>query len=163
MNIFDLIIYLALAWAVFNGWRRGFLLQLLSLVAVVAALYCAVKYGAQAGEFFKLEGTTASIVGFIAIFLASLIVVTIVGHMLRAVLRFTGLGAMDVLLGILFSVLKVGLVVGVLFSWFATINNKYQLVEEQTIAQSRWFTYVVDVVNYATPYFKDMTNNVLNR
>ena len=37
MNVFDIILYLALAWAVYNGWRRGFLLQMLSLAAVVAA------------------------------------------------------------------------------------------------------------------------------
>ena len=64
MNVFDLIVYLALAWAVFNGWRRGFLLQLLSLVAVVAGVYVAIKYGSQAGALLGLEGTTASIIGF---------------------------------------------------------------------------------------------------
>ena len=36
MNIFDIIVYIALAWAVFNGWRRGLLLQLISLAALVA-------------------------------------------------------------------------------------------------------------------------------
>lgn len=163
MNVFDLIVYLALAWAVFNGWRRGFLLQLLSLVAVVAGVYVAIKYGSQAGALLGLEGTTASIIGFLALFLAALIVVTIAGHLLRAVLRFSGLGMADVLLGILFSTLKVGVIVSVLFSWFSTVNCKYHWVDEQEIEQSRYFEHVVNVVDKLTPYFKDVANNVLRR
>lgn len=163
MNVFDLIIYLALAWAVFNGWRRGFLLQLVSLVSMAAGFYLALKYGAQAGEMLGLSGATASVAGFIALFLAAIIVVTIAGHLLRAVLRFTGLGAADVLLGVLFSVLKVGLVVSVLFSWFAAVNKRYPMVEQTTIQQSRWFEPVVGAVDKVTPYFNDIANEVLKK
>ena len=81
--------------------------------------------------------------------------------MLRAVFRFSGLGMADVLLGILFSVLKVGMVVSVLFSWFATVNRNYTWVEKQTMEQSQWFEPVASVVDKVTPYFKDITNNVL--
>ena len=162
MNVFDIIVYIALAWAVFNGWRRGFLLQLLSFGAVIAGFYFAAKYGAQVGVFLGLDNTTAAIVGFLLIFLASLVAITIVGHLMRAVLRFSGLGVADVLLGILFSVAKIGLVVGVLFSWFAAINKDYTWVERQTIEQSRWFTPVVRVVDNLTPYFENLVGNIVN-
>ena len=162
MNVFDLIIYLALAWAVFNGWRKGFLLQLVSFVAIAAAIYCAIKYGVEAGAMLGLEGTTASIAGFLAIFLAAIIVVTVAGHLLRAVLRFSGLGAMDVVLGVLFSVLKVGLIVGVMFSWFTTINNNYSLVEEQTIEESRWFEPITSMTDKLTPYFEELKDKFLD-
>jgi membrane protein required for colicin V production len=163
MSIFDIIVYIALAWAVFNGWRRGFLLQLVTLVALVAGLFLAAQYGAVVGAMLGIADSTSAIAGFVVIFLLSLLAVTIVGHMLRAVLRFTGLGVMDVVLGVLFSVLKVGLVVGVMFSWFTTINNNYSLVEKQTIEESRWFTPTVEVVGRLTPFFKDIANDVLNK
>ena len=54
MNIFDLIVYISLAWAIFNGWRRGFLLQMMSLVAVVAALYLSANYCAEVGQILAL-------------------------------------------------------------------------------------------------------------
>lgn len=163
MNIFDLIIYLALAWAVFNGWRRGFLLQLVSLVAMAAGLFLALKYGVEAGAMLGLSGATASVAGFIALFLAAIIVVTLAGHLLRAVLRLTGLGAADVLLGVLLSVLKVGLVVSFLFSWFAAVNVRYELVDKTIIEQSRWFEPTVSVVDRVTPFFTDIANEVLNK
>lgn len=163
MNVFDVIIYIALAWALFNGWRKGFLLQLVSLVAVVAGFMIATKYGVEAGEMLGLDAQTAAIVGFLVIFVISLIAITIGGHLLRAVLRLTGLGVADVLLGILFSVLKIGLIVGVLFSWFAALNANYELVEPSTIEQSRWFSSVVNVVDLLTPYFQDAASEILNR
>lgn len=163
MNVFDIIVYIALAWAVFNGWRRGFLLQLVSFVAVIAGLLLAAKYGAYVGSVMGLDSSTAAIVGFLVIFLASLVAITIVGHLLRAVLRFSGLGVADVLLGILFSVVKIGLVVGVLFSWFAAINRDYTWVEKQTIEQSRWFSPVVRITDTIMPYFEEQLGNIVNR
>ncbi|MBQ2373966.1 MAG: CvpA family protein [Alistipes sp.] len=163
MNVFDIIVYIALAWAVFNGWRRGFLLQLVSFVAVIAGLMLAAKYGAYVGSVMGLDSSTAAIVGFLVIFLASLVAITIVGHLLRAVLRFSGLGVADVLLGILFSVVKIGLVVGVLFSWFAAINRDYTWVEKQTIEQSRWFSPVVRITDTIMPYFEEQLGNIVNR
>jgi membrane protein required for colicin V production len=99
----------------------------------------------------------------VVIFLLSLLAVTIVGHMLRAVLRFTGLGVMDVVLGVLFSVAKVGLVVGVMFSWFATINNNYGWVENNTIEKSRWFTPIVNIVEEVSPYVEGAAQNIINQ
>ena len=77
MNVFDIIVYLALAWAVFNGWRRGFLLQMLSLVAVVAALYFATQYGAELETMLGIEVGVKGVAGFIVIFIAALLLISI--------------------------------------------------------------------------------------
>ena len=161
MNIFDLIVYLALAWAIFNGWRRGLLLQIFSLVGIVAALYLGVLYGAEAGSMLGMEGTTAQIGGFIAIFVASLIVIAIVARLLRGVFKLAGLGIADTLLGIALSVLKVGLVVSVLFSGFAALNKDYKLASKEKVAASRWFEPVAGVTDKLTPYFEEVKDNLL--
>ena len=163
MNVFDIIVYIALAWAVFNGWRRGFLLQMMSLVAVIAALFLSVKYCAEVGTFLGVYGSIHKVVGFIVIFAVTLIMLTVFGYLLRKVFRFAGLGMVDVLLGILFSVLKIGVVVSVLFAWFATINMNYDWASKQTIEESRWFTPISGVVNKLTPYFEEMKGEILNK
>lgn len=161
MNIFDLIVYVALAWAIFNGWRRGLLLQIFSLVGIVAALYLGVLYGAEVGAMLGMEGTTAQIGGFIAIFVASLIVIAIVARLLRGVFKLAGLGIADTLLGIALSVLKVGLVVSVLFSGFAALNKDYKLASKEKVAASRWFESVAGITDKLTPYFEEVKDNLL--
>ena len=161
MNIFDIIVYVALAWAVFNGWRRGLLLQLISFVAVIAALYLGIRFGAELGQMLGMDGTTAQIGGFIVIFFAALIVIAIVGRLLRGILRLAGLGVMDTILGILLSVVKIGLIVSVLFSWFAALNRDYKLASKENIESSRWFEPMSGVIDKVTPYFNEIKDNLL--
>ena len=160
MNVFDIIVYVALAWAVFNGWRRGFLLQMMSLVAVVAALYLSVKYCSEVGALLGLDGTTQPIVGFIVIFAVTLILLTIAGYLMRKVFRFAGLGMVDILFGILFSVLKIGVIVSALFAWFAAVNKDYDWASKQTVEESRWFTPISGVVDKLTPYFEELQSEI---
>ena len=162
MNVFDIIVYLALAWALFNGWRRGFLLQMLSLVAVVAALYFAAQYSNELERLAGIEVGVPGLAGFIVIFVGALLLISIAAYLLRAVFRFAGLGMADTLLGMLFSVAKVILIVSVLFSWFASVNKSYDWVAKSTIEQSRWFDPVKGITVKLTPYFEDLADKLLN-
>lgn len=162
MNILDIIVYISLAWAIFSGWRKGFLLQMLSLIGVVASLYMAVEYGAQAAALFGIEGTAATVTGFIVIFLAGMLIIAVGGHLARAIFRFAGLGMADVALGITFSVVKMGLIVSVIFAWIATINSDYKWIEKPTIEESRWFEPLSQVPKKLTPYFEELKDNMLN-
>ena len=49
MNILDIIVWLALAVAVFNGWRKGFIGKLFSLAGLVGGIWLALGYGARYG------------------------------------------------------------------------------------------------------------------
>ena len=162
MNIFDIIVYLSLAWAVFNGWRRGFLLQMLSLLAVVAALFFATQYGSELERILGIDIGVQGVVGFIVIFVAAMILIAVSGYVLRAVFRFAGLGAIDVLLGILFSVAKVALVVSVLFSWFDNANKSYEWASRECVAESRWYEPVKGITDKLTPYFEELADKYLD-
>ena len=162
MNIFDIIVYLSLAWAVFNGWRRGFLLQMLSLLAVVAALFFATQYGSELERILGIDVGVQGVVGFIVIFVAAMILIAVFGYVLRAVFRFAGLGAIDVLLGILFSVAKVALIVSVLFSWFDNANKSYEWASRECVAESRWYEPVKGITDKLTPYFEELADKFLD-
>jgi membrane protein required for colicin V production len=162
MNIFDIIVYLSLAWAVFNGWRRGFLLQMLSLLAVVAALFFATQYGSELERILGIDVGVQGVVGFIVIFVAAMILIAVSGYVLRAVFRFAGLGAIDVLLGILFSVAKVALIVSVLFSWFDNANKSYEWASRECVAESRWYEPVKGITDKLTPYFEELADKFLD-
>ena len=162
MNIFDIIVYIALAWALFNGWRRGFLLQMLSLIAVVAALYFATQYAHELERMVGVEVGVSGVVGFVVIFVGALLLISIAAHMLRAVFRFAGLGIADALLGILFSVAKVMLIVSVAFSWLVSVDKNNEWVSKSTIEQSRWFEPVKGITTKLTPYFEELADKFLD-
>ena len=108
-----------------------------------------------------MEGTTAQIGGFIAIFVVSLIAIAVIARLLRGVFKLAGLGILDTLLGILFSIVKVGLVVSILFSGFEALNKDYKLASKQKVESSRWFKPVESFTDKLTPYFRELEDNLL--
>ncbi len=55
MNTIDLIVCLVLALAVWNGWRKGFIVQAGSLVALVVGLWLALRFGKPVGEWLHFD------------------------------------------------------------------------------------------------------------
>ena len=107
-----------------------------------------------------MDDSVAGVTGFIIIFLAVLVAVGVAARLLRTVFRFAGLGALDALLGVVFSVAKVLLVLSVLFAWFDALNADYDLVGRKTIDDSHWFRPVAGISESLTPYFEELKQKI---
>ena len=81
-----------------------------------------------------------------------LIVVAILARLLRRLFRFAGLGAADVLLGVVVSLAKCLLALGVLFAAFDRLNGQYDLVEERTLEQSISYQPVMHLSESLLPF-----------
>lgn len=136
MTIFDIIVCVIAAIAVFNGWRKGFAVQALGLVAIVLGLIVASRMGAEAGAKLGIDSRYASVVGFLIVFLCVTLVLMLVARLFRKMFKFAGLGFIDVLLGIVLSVLKVALVLGILCTIFDKLNDGAQFVQQSTLDKS---------------------------
>ena len=107
-----------------------------------------------------MDDSVAGVTGFIIIFLAVLVAAGVAARLLRTVFRFAGLGALDALLGVVFSVAKVLLVLSVLFAWFDALNADYDLVGRKTIDDSHWFRPVAGISESLTPYFEELKQKI---
>lgn len=152
VNTIDLIVCLVLALAVWNGWRKGFIVQAGSLVALVVGLWLAVRFGKPVGEWLHFDPLVRSAGGFIVLLLGCILLVAIVGRMLKRLSRFVGFGWLDTLLGVGLSILKYMLVVSVLFAAFEKLNVDYWLVDSRTIETSRSYRPVLRLSGLIFPY-----------
>lgn len=149
MNTIDFIVCLVLALAVWNGWRKGFIVQAGSLVALVAGLWLAVHYGSAVGGWLKFDPLVQFVGGFIVLFLGCILVVAVVGRLLKRLSRFAGFGWLDTVLGIAISVLKYMLVVSVFFAALEKLNVGHWLISSRTIETSKsykpvlWFSGLI--------------------
>jgi membrane protein required for colicin V production len=84
------------------GLFRGFVEEVIRLVAVVAAFFAGLAYykplAARAG-FLHLPGSVTSVVSFLALFLACLIVLLVLGKLIKKVVHLTMLGSVDMVCG----------------------------------------------------------------
>jgi membrane protein required for colicin V production len=102
MHVFD-IICAGLAFVfILMGIYRGFVEEVIRLVAVVAAFFAGISlYRTVAGyiKFLHLSGSLLSVIAFLAIFLASVLAIVVLGMLIKKVVHLTVLGWMDRLCG----------------------------------------------------------------
>lgn len=156
MNFFDLVVCLVLALAVWNGWRKGCVVQLCGLAGLVIAVWLAARFGPEVGHFLKFEGQVAAPGGFVIVLLVALCAAAIVGRAIRKLLRFAGLGFVDVVAGIAVAVVKYVLLLSVLFSAFDRLNADFRFIEPQTLEQSKTYRPVLRVAEWVFPFVERM-------
>lgn len=120
MNIADIVFGIGVFWAALRGWRKGLVRSLTSLAGLLLAYLFSVTYGALAASWVlgrpAEEGDNALLVGFIAVFLATLIAAHFAGRILQKAIRILPLGLFDSLGGS-----AAGLAKGILLLGLATL------------------------------------------
>lgn len=120
--VIDIIIVALAIIALVIGWRKGFIVQLLQLAGLYAALLLAPDFADSIGEHFSEDPALAYIIGFGIIILGVWIFVWIIAPIFRKILFFEALKQLDSVLGMALAFVATGLVTAVLCSLFTTAN-----------------------------------------
>ena len=140
MNTIDLILILPLGFAIIAGFRKGFIIEVASLIAFILAIIACLKLTHKLME--QLEPYTGHskwlpFISYLLVFVLVYILVLWIGKMLESVIKIIQLGAVNRLLGMFFSLLKMCLLIS-LFFWLADMVH---LIPKPTENQS--YTYNV--------------------
>ncbi|MBQ3186451.1 MAG: CvpA family protein [Alistipes sp.] len=160
MNILDLIVCVVLLAALINGWRRGFILQLCSLVAVVAAIWLAARFGAEAGALLKLDAQYAEAGGFVVVLVVAMLLVGLTGRVVRKLFHFAGFGFVDILLGVVVAAAKYLLLLSLAFAAFEKINIDNALLSQEKIEQSKGYAPVRNLSRQILPFIDWLEDEV---
>lgn len=116
MNGLDIAIGVIILASTLIGLMRGFVREALSLVSWILAFWIAWFYAQPASGLFEELLNNASlqvIVAFTTLFLATLVVASLLSHLLHKVVTRIGLAGPDRGLGLLFGSLRGGVIVAV--------------------------------------------------
>lgn len=161
MNGIDIIIIAALAWAVFNGWRRGMIFQIGSLAGVVIGVWAAAHYGASVGRTLHIPDEFATAGGFALVLVGVMIALALVSRLLRKVFSFAGLGTLDIVLGILFSCIKMLVILCAALWVFKFANGEeHRFVSAETLAASKLYGPILGIADWFAALFDGVTSTV---
>jgi len=117
MTWFDYVVIGVVVWSALLGWWRGFVYEVLSLlgwvIAYVVARWQAVNLAALMPAGLGVDAIKVT-VAFVLLFVATLIVSSIVVWMLSKLIKSIGLGWLDGLFGSMFGMLRGTLLVLIL-------------------------------------------------
>jgi len=133
--MFDAVIIAITLILAIKGYFNGVIKEIAGLVGIIGGLYFASKFFHQTGVYinqnlFSIPNKSAvDLVGFIVVFVGFWIVTVFIGFLLGKILKLSALGALDKILGFIFSGAKFFLLVSIIVAMLwqvAFIREKMQ-------------------------------------
>lgn len=160
MNIFDIVTIIVLCLSVYFGWRNGFIVQACSLIGIVIGIALAIAFGESVGQMFNIDPAYSKVVGFIITFIVAVIATSLIAKAASALFSAIGLGALNTLLGIAFSMLKFALILSVAYISLEQLNKQTNLIDTKYFTQSKTFKPISGLAGQALELFNTFTEEV---
>jgi membrane protein required for colicin V production len=141
-HVIDLFFFIFLILAVVQGWRKGLILGLFSLVCGLIGLAAAVKLSSVVAAHMKtgmhLTGRWLPVWAFLIVFVLVMLLVKWLGHLLEGLIKLVLLGWLNKLAGIgLFIILYLSVYSVILF-----YGAKTGFINKQTIQDSHCYSMI---------------------
>jgi len=155
MKMLDLIILLPLIYGAYKGYKRGFIMSLFMLLAVIVGLYAAfhftdviVGYGK---EHFEWTSKYISPITFLSLFLVVGAGVYFGGKVLESVIKLAKLSVLNSLAGALLGLLQWTYFVGSLLLMLISFDQKEKIISKETKQHSLILPVMTSVLHGSIP------------
>ncbi len=159
MNTLDIIILVILLPFLVQGIRKGFISQLTALISIVLGIWMAFKFSSLVVDWMRprlqLSDQVLKVISFIVILIVVVLVLYLVGKLLEKLLKLVMLGWMDKLLGVVLSLIKGLVVIGLLIVVFNSLNTNFHFISEEKINGSLLYPALKDATYTIFPYLKE--------
>src|SRR5690606_41474776 len=85
MNYLDIIIVIPLIWGAYKGFRKGFVIEIASLVALVLGVWGGINFSSYSAEYlskaFNISAEIMPLLSFVVAFIAIVVLVFFIAQM----------------------------------------------------------------------------------
>ena len=167
MNYLDIIIAIILFLFGFKGFRKGLVIEVVTLLAFGVGIYGAMHFSDFTAnhlqDFMEINPKYLNTIAFVLTFIILVVLVNLIGRLVSKLVKSMNLGFFDKLGGFLFGIIKGVLLCSILLM----VLNNFQLigvVKPEVREQSKLYPYIEQTVPYVYRGFdlvKDYAKEVL--
>ena len=155
MNFIDMFIMVLLVYAVFRGITRGLVLQLASLVALIAGIFLALKFSGFTAhylvKYWAFDYEYLYMVSLAITFALVFIMINILGNMLDKVMQASQLSLLNKLAGAFFNICKVMLITGILLLFVDRLDKQISILPKNAREESFFYKPVTSATLFLFP------------
>jgi membrane protein required for colicin V production len=149
MAFLDLILGLLLLWGLFRGLKNGLLVELASIIALIAGLYGAFHFSYLAADLlykhWEWDEKYINLIAFLITFILIVIAVNLIGKVLTRIADVVMLGLLNKLAGAVFGTLKVAVILGAFLVFFDRVNTVFDFPGEDSKRKSVLYAPLRDI------------------
>lgn len=143
MNYIDIVLVLLLIFSAISGFRKGLIVELASLAALILGIWGAIEFSDITSEFlvenFNWEPDYLNIISFVITFVVIVILVHIVGNVVNKLVETVMLGFINKLAGLAFGILRAALVLSIILVVFDKIDEDVEILSSKAKKESRLY------------------------
>lgn len=140
MNVIDIILALLLVFGLVRGLMKGFIIEVASLIAIIAGIYGAIYFSHIAVNWLSAnldwETQNIQLLAYALTFLVIVLGILLVGKLLTKLAGMLALGIVNRILGGIFGVAKVALICSVLILFIEDWITENEILPEEKFEQS---------------------------
>ena len=161
MNFIDVLIFIPLAYAGYKGFKRGLIIEVFTLLALLVGLYAGIHFSDFCAEFlkntFSWNSKYLSVLTFTLIFLAVGAMVYFAGKTIEQVVKVVKLTPLNKFFGVFFAVLKMAYFLSVLVVLAESFDEKGNFFPAEKKEGSLLYKPVKSISTTTIPGLKEST------
>jgi membrane protein required for colicin V production len=168
LSFIDLIIIIPLVLGAIGGFRKGFILEIITLLALILAVIGAfhfLHWGMLVlTENFQLSGRFLPFLAFVLIFVGIIAIVNMIGQALKKIIQMVFLGGIDKIAGAVLGALKFVFLFSILIWVFQVFGIE---IPQHLQDDSFLYTYVValapvtvELFSFIIPATSNLMDNI---
>ena len=135
MNYIDIILIIPIVWFAYQGFKRGLIIELASLIALILGIYAALYFSGYAADFlvnnFDMGPKYLPVFAFIITFIVVVVLVHLFGRILEKLINMVALGFFNKFTGGVFGILKAVVFISIVLVVIHHFNDKFVSEEKQ--------------------------------
>lgn len=143
MNYIDIVLGLLLLFSAISGFKKGLIVELASLAALILGIWGAIEFSDVTTGFlvenFNWNADRLDIISFIITFIVIVVLVHIVGNVVNKLVETVMLGFVNKLAGLVFGILRAALVLSIILVVFDKIDEDVKILSDETKTESRMY------------------------
>ena len=160
MSILDIILLICFVPAIFQGLKKGFIAQAISIISIVAGIWASARFADitadWVAQYITASEQVLKLVAFALILVVVFLALAALGKVLEGMFKLVMLGWFNKLLGLVFALLKTGLIVGLAIIAFNSLNETFNFVQESVLNESVLYPPLKKLAYEVFPYLKDL-------
>lgn len=165
MNYIDIILGILLVLAAINGFRKGLIVELASLAALVLGIWGAIKFSYVTSGFitehFEVKTNYLNIISFVITFVVIVILVHLVGKAVQKIAETILLGFANKLAGLIFGILRTSLILSIILVVFDKIDESVHIIPKDAKHESRMYEPIRSFAPSIFPFIENWNINSL--
>ncbi len=143
MNILDIIIIIVLLFGFIKGYKKGLVVEVTTLLALIVGVFGAIKFSSLAASFvsafFTWNEKIIQLVSFALVFIGIVLAISILAKLITKFINMIALGFINKLSGGVFGALKVGIILGIVLGFLLKFSFIIPFFKEDIIKSSLFY------------------------